>query len=70
MPKGGMAPVRSFLITFSHISAFGGTLARSALSSVNPAIFVFELWQVTQYLSSSARCGAVLRRQRQAAVRR
>src|SRR5580704_2907202 len=56
IPKGGMAPVRSFLITFSHISALLGTLFRSAVSRVRPAILVFELWQVTQYLSSSARC--------------
>src|SRR6202020_2188968 len=56
IPKGGMAPVRSFLTPFSQVSALSGTFDRSILSSVNPAIFVFELWQVTQYLSSKARC--------------
>src|SRR5947199_3197653 len=58
IPSGGIAPARTLRITFSHISACAGTFERSAVSSVKPAIFVFELWHVTQYWSSSARLGA------------
>src|SRR5437868_14768900 len=51
IPCGGMASTRIFLITFSQISAFSGTLERSADWSVRPPVLSLSLWQVTQYLS-------------------
>src|SRR5277367_4851033 len=50
-----MALVRTLRITFSHTSAFSETFSTSTLSSIRPAVFSFSLWQVTQYLFSSAR---------------
>src|SRR5258707_833270 len=55
-PAGGIAPVRSLRITFSHTSALAGTFAKSILSSIRPAVFSFSLWQVTQYRFNTVRC--------------
>ena len=43
MPCGGIASTRTFWITFSQISAFSGTLARSALWSDRPPVFSLSL---------------------------
>src|SRR5690348_15442292 len=57
-------------MTFSPVSALAGTLARSSLSSIRPAVLAFWLWQVTQYLSRRARCSmAVGAARRQATAR-
>ena len=55
--RGGIAPVRSLRTTFSHASACSPTCDRSIASSARPAVFTRWLWQVTQYLSSTARGG-------------
>src|SRR5271156_806501 len=52
---GGIAPTLSFRITFSQVSAFAGTFATSMSWRVRPPVLARSLWQVTQYLSSSAR---------------
>ena len=57
MPDGGIAPTLSLRITFSQVSAFAGMFATSIFSSVKPPVLARSLWQVTQYLSSRARCG-------------
>src|SRR5438128_639017 len=43
-------------MTASHTSAWAGRLSRSRMSSASPPVLRRWLWQVTQYLSSSARC--------------
>src|SRR5580698_6317732 len=53
-PWGGMAPTFSLRITFSQVSAFFGTSLRLAAWSERPPVRSLSLWQVTQYLSSSA----------------
>src|SRR6516164_6382694 len=45
-------------MTFSQVSAPAATLPASMVSSVRPAVFSLGLWQVTQYLSRTARCAA------------
>ena len=55
IPSGGIVPALSRRITFSHTSASLDGLARSAPSSINPAVFVRWLWHTTQYVSSTAR---------------
>src|SRR5665213_1491591 len=55
MPSGGMVPPWILRTTFSQVSAPSPTCATSSLSSINPPVFSFWLWQVTQYLSSRAR---------------
>src|SRR5256884_2901057 len=55
MPGGGITPARSLRITFSHNSAWSPAVVRSNFSSVKLALFVRSLWQVTQYLSRTAR---------------
>ena len=51
-----MTPARSLRTTFSHSSACSPTFDRSALCNDRFAVLRRSLWQVTQYLSSSARC--------------
>ena len=48
-PAGGIIPARSFLTTFSHVSAFSPTCATSNLSNISPAVLVLSLWQPKQY---------------------
>ena len=48
IPCGGMEPVPSLRMTFSSVSACAETLDKSRFSSVNPPVFSFSLWQVTQ----------------------
>src|SRR6185369_13552025 len=62
-PTGGIISARTFRITFSHTSAVFEGRTKSAASSDNPAVFIFWLWQVTQYLSTSARSCPKLRRE-------
>ena len=57
IPAGGIAPVRSFTITFSQVSASAGIFAGSSVSSMSPAVFSRWLWQVTQYWFTS--CGSL-----------
>ncbi len=57
MPAGGIEPLRSRRTTFSQVAAPSPTLVTSSVSSVRPAVFSFWLWQVTQYLSNTARAG-------------
>src|SRR5262249_40279983 len=54
-PAGGIAPVRIFRTPFSRPSARSPIRAGSNVSSISPAVFSRWLWQVTQYLSSTAR---------------
>ena len=54
-----MDPARSFAITFSTSSAFPASFAVSSVSRSTPAVRVFWLWHVTQYLSKTARGEAV-----------
>src|ERR1051325_5703105 len=54
-PGGGISLERSFRRTFSQSSAPAPGCSTSALSSRSPAVFEFWLWQVTQYLSRTAR---------------
>ena len=53
IPAGGMAPARSFRMTFSHISPFSATRAKSTWSRTTPvavaAVRVRSLWQPAQY---------------------
>ena len=58
MPCGGIAPDRTFLITFSHTAASPRRFARSSASSARSAVRVRELWHETQYLPTSAWCAA------------
>src|SRR6185436_15725408 len=58
-PTGGIISARSFRITFSHTSALLEGRAKSAASNESPAVFSFWLWQVMQYLSSTARSWAI-----------
>ena len=44
---------------FSAISRLAATCSASNLSSNNPAVLSFSLWQTTQYWSSNARCVAI-----------
>src|SRR5579871_4947890 len=55
MPDVGMSPDCSLAITFSQTSGLAPGLVTSSVSSVSPAVRSFWLWQVTQYLSSTAR---------------
>src|ERR1700681_1768491 len=57
MPGGGMERLRSFTMTFSHVSAELATWSASASSSIMLAVFSFWLWQGTQYCVTSARAG-------------
>src|SRR5579863_6031140 len=59
MPGGGIERLRSFTITFSHVSAEFDTCTASAASNMRFAVLSFWLWQVTQYLLTSARAGVV-----------
>ena len=54
-PSGGIVPVRTFRMTFSHTSAPAGTSATSMAWSESPCVRSLSLWQVTQYLPISAR---------------
>ena len=51
-PAGGIAPARSFLTTFSHMSPCAATRERSALSRITPddtaAVLPRPLWQPEQ----------------------
>src|SRR5262245_30710725 len=47
-------------MTFSHTSTRAVGFDTSTSSSDNPPVFRRVLWQVTQYLSSTARCSAGL----------
>ncbi len=57
MPCGGIMRPWSLRTTFSQTSAWSATRARStaSLSSTRPPVFSRALWQLTQYLSTSAR---------------
>src|ERR1700688_2762501 len=57
MPGGGIERLRSFTMTFSHVSAGLNTWSASALSSMMFAVFSFWLWQETQYWVTRARAG-------------
>jgi hypothetical protein len=48
MPAGGMDRLRSFTITFSHVSAELNTWSASAVSSSMFAVLSFWLWHPTQ----------------------
>ena len=58
MPCGGIMPPCILRTTFSQVSAPSPMCSTSILSSVSPPVFSLSLWQVTQYLSSSARSAA------------
>ena len=47
-PIGGIVPARSFLTTFSQISACSVRFAGSTESSERPPVFRRWLWQVTR----------------------
>src|SRR6202007_554343 len=57
LPCGGIIPPRNLRMTFSHVSAPSTGWSTSILSSISPAVRSLWLWQVTQYVSSSSRCG-------------
>src|SRR5579884_1021109 len=50
-----MARARSFRITFSKISGSFVGCSTSALLRIKSAVFSFSLWQVAQYLFTTAR---------------
>ena len=56
-PTGGIMPALSFRTTFSHVAACSPTFVRSTVSSARSPVRSFWLWQVTQYLSRTARGG-------------
>jgi hypothetical protein len=43
IPEGGIARLRSFTTTFSHVSAERPTCSASTLSSERPAVFIRSL---------------------------
>src|SRR5712692_5105724 len=45
-------------MTFSQTSGFAAGFVRSSVSSASSAVCSFQLWQVTQYLSNTARGAA------------
>src|SRR5262245_15226367 len=57
MPTGGIAPTRSFLMTFSHVPAFAANCCTSMLSSARFAKLALRrsLWQLVQYVSRNWR---------------
>src|SRR5690349_4266387 len=60
---GGISRARSFRNTFSHSCGFDPMRSVSALSSIRPETFSRSLWQVMQYLSSTARGDVCARRE-------
>src|SRR6266404_2103682 len=60
MPGGGIERLRSFTMTFSHVSAELDTWSASASSSMMLAVFSFWLWQETQYWVTRARAGVAV----------
>jgi hypothetical protein len=57
MLGGGISPVLTLCNTFSQTSAPLATLSRSIFSSVICAVRSRSLWQTTQFLLRSSRCG-------------
>jgi hypothetical protein len=68
-PSGGIAPLRTFRTTFSHI-AVGRGIVRAGSSSARPPVFARWLWQVRSGLSARGMVGAAIAAAEAALLRR
>jgi hypothetical protein len=57
IPAGGIARLRNFTMTFSHVSAEFETCSASVASKARFAVLSVWLWQEMQYFSVSCRAG-------------